>query len=300
MDLMPHHCRLIDPLKEKGIESPFGLADQGVPIFECIRLLMGTVDVENKRTLQRTKLRRCYLSLRDRRLSRSTINSMVIKIFDADLELNDFKDYLLRGGKENYRFWDELKGELCLCLVAHREQKFLHAFLYLYRIIEQVSTALPLVYATSEPDYRKAFAMLSSLPSGNPRDGELAIFKRFVEHVTKTGNYSELLISYDLTFSDGQWEKNACRQFYNYVLDNGKFGSLKGDDIGFDVMFSQVPSVIVNSRNRIFHGLLSGSNFNLDELNGVEDVCATLVQPTLYWLSLIIIEIVKSHVRRYI
>lgn len=296
---MPRHCRLVDPLKDRAVAKPFGVGHDGYPIFECIRLLMGTLDVENKRTLRTTKLRRCHLSQTSRSLSNSTIDSLVVKLFDGDLSKDDFGSYLDRGGRENARFWDEVKGEICLCLVAEKDKQHLHAFLHLYRIVELISIALPLVYASTEPDYKKALEMLRSL-SINPRDGELAVFKNFANHVAVEGGYSILLIGYDYNFVDGSWEENASTQFEKYVLDAGRIGEVREDQSGFDVKFSQVPSLLVNTRNRMFHRLMSGDNFDLDELNGVDDVCATLNRPTLYWLSLVIIETLKAHVKRFV
>jgi hypothetical protein len=157
---MPKHCKLIDPLKGKSIEKPFGLNAEGYPIFDSIRLLTGTVDVENKATEQVTKLRWCQLSQKTKRLKASSISNLVDQIFDGDLTVSDFATYLGKGGRENMVFWEDIKGELCLCLVAEKQERHLHAFLHLYRVLERISVALPLVYASTKPDYKKAMALL--------------------------------------------------------------------------------------------------------------------------------------------
>lgn len=296
---MPRHCKLVDPLKVKSIVKPFGVGSDGYPIFECIRLLMGTIDVENKRTAQNTKLRRCHVSQNQRSLVQGTLANLVAKIFDGDLSTGDFGEYLAKGGRENSVFWEEVKGELCLCLVAEKRKQHLHAFLHLYRVLELISIALPLVYASTEPDYKKSMKLLRSL-THNPRDGELAVFRNFTAHIARKGGYEKLLIGYDYSCSDEIWQKNASKQFESYVLDARKIGEIRTDYSGFDVKFSHVPLLLVNTRNRMFHRLLSGENFNLDELNGVDDICATVTRPTIYWLSLVIIEILKSHVKRFV
>ncbi len=128
-------------------------------------------------------------------------------------------------------------------------------------------------------------AMLHSLTE-NPRDGELAVFQNFAQHLATSGGYKELKIDYTFSLLDGEWEKKASAQFEKYVLAKGKVGDTREDLTGFDVKFEKIPSLLVNARNRMFHRVFSGENFDLDDLNGVDGICATMTRPTLYWFSL--------------
>lgn len=295
---MPLHCTLVDPLHTRGIIQPYGLGPIGVPMFECIRLLMGTVDVENNKTRKTIKLRKCFVTQSIRRQSNKTLPSLVRTIFDGDLSVEDFGVYLTKGKNENRGFWEKVKGELCLCLVAETSGQHLHAFLHLYRAIELISLALPLVYASTEPDYMVALSLLKSLNTND--GGDLAVLKSLSKHIAKTGGYEELSIEYDFKSTDAFWRSEASKQFNKYVLGPAKIGNIREDKSGFDVKFSNISSLLVNTRNRAFHRMIGAHSFDLDKLNGIDDICQTVTGPTLYWLSLIIIEILKSHSTRFV
>ena len=295
---MPFHCNLIDPLQAKGIAQPYGLASNGVPMFECVRLLMGTVDVESIKTGKITKLRRCFVTQTNRRPNHRTLLNLVTTIFDGDLSVEEFGEYLSRGGNENRGFWEKVKSELCLCLVAQNRGQHLHAFLHLYRVVELISLALPLVYASTEPDYTRALVLLKSL---NTTDGgDLTVLKNLSKHIAKTGGYEELSIGYDFISTDVSWKSEASQQFKKHVLSHGGIGDIREDKSGFDVDFPNISSLLVNTRNRTFHRMIGGTSFDLDKLGGVDTICQTVTGPTLYWLSLIVIEILKVHSARFV
>jgi hypothetical protein len=295
---MPFHCNLVDPLADKGVIRPFGLGNDGFPMFECIRLLMGSVDVENNRSTRIVKLRRCYVSQSNRKLGQRTLGKLVGTIFENDLTVEEFGKYLDKGGNDNRGFWEKVKSELCLSLVAEKGGQYLHAFLHLYRVIELISIALPLVYASTEPDYGKALELLKSL---NQTDaGELAVLRSLSAHIAKSGEYEDLKLSFVYPNADELWKTEASKQFNKYVLEQGRVGEVKDDNSGFEAKFAQVPSLVVNTRNRMFHRKITGHNFDLDKLDGVDLICQTVTDQTLYWLSLTVIEILKVHSRRYI
>lgn len=295
---MPFHCNLIDPLTDKGVVRPYGLEANGFPIFECIRLLMGTVDVENCGTGKVVKLRRCFVTQSDRRVGQRTLNSLIGTIFENDLSVKDFGKYLDKGGNDNRRFWEKVKCELCLCLVAEKHNQHLHAFLHLYRVVELISVALPLVYVSTEPDYGKALTLLKSLNADD--GGDLAVLKGLSKHIAISGGYDEALIGFDFKVNNEAWKIEGSKQFKKYALNNEKIGAARDDNSGVDVEFSNVSSFLVNIRNRMFHRKITGQNFDLDKLDGVDAICQTATGPSLYWLSLIVIEILKVHSTRYI
>lgn len=191
-----------------------------------------------------------------------------------------------------------MNGELCLCLVAESSGNHLHAFLHLYRVIERVSVALPLIYASSEPDYKRSFEMLSSLKQ-DPRDGELAIFKNFSKHLAASGGYKDLKFAFEF-FGQGRQQLKASDEISRCVFPNSTKGEIRIDKSGFDVDFENIPSALIDIRNRIIHYSQSGSNFNLDLLDGVDLMCRTVNKPTLNWLSLVIVEIIKVSAKRVV
>lgn len=187
-----------------------------------------------------------------------------------------------------------------MCLTARNSNRSVEAFLYLYRMLEMVSVALPLVYAASEPDFKRALSFIKAL-SSNPRDGDLAIFAHFVGSLEGRGGYKGLTFDFKVQRGDAGWNREAREQIEKFVLKEikGKPSFLE-DGITFQVPFSSMPSFVATFRNRLFHNSQSGSNFRLDPLHGAAALCEFVIDPTLSWLTMVVIEIVKTHARPYV
>jgi hypothetical protein len=296
---MPRHCRLADPLDQYPTPAPLGVNAQGAPAFECIRLLFGTIDTVHKDTGERTRNKYCFVTQKNRRRDKHTISRIVKHIFDDDLSIEDTQRFLTRAIRDNREFWEDLKAEICLCLAARAKGRHVEAFLYLYRILEVVSLALPLVYASSEPDYRKAMQFIKSL-SNNDRDSDLTVFRSFVDSTARLGGYSDL--SFDFVVdSQPAFRDEVHLQLERFVFSNGKIdGGILDDGTGFYVLFTSMPLFFVTCRNRLFHNSRTNDNFNLDYTSGAGTICQSLIDPTLYWFSLVMIEIIKTHAKRYV
>lgn len=300
---MPGTFKLVEPLAKLGVEKPFGVNESGVHIFECLRLLCGTVDLVDKASGEVLKLRHCHLSLSNRRLKKNTLKEVANSAFDEEIELSDIGDLLGKIQGRNRNFWEQVKSEVCLALAARSRQSYLASFLSIYRLHEMISVALPLFYAGAEHDFRKALDFLKALPS-NPRDGDLAIMKKFVEVVARSGGYDALLIDIPFSHGSARWDAEYCRQVDSYVVKAEKLqnqGVLVDDATKLiNVPFSTFPSFLVTYRNRLFHNALSSDNFDIDSLGGADMVCRPLIDPSLNWVTLLLCVVIKQNLSRYL
>lgn len=298
---MPSTFRFSEPLRAGTCERPFGVHGDGVPAFECLRLLSGAIDVEQTTTGKITKLRYCHLSQRSRRLSVSTIDNLVQLVFDGDLGTSDVERYLTKSKNTNRTFWEELRTEICFCLFAKKKDNYVEAFLHLYRIFELVSVALPLIYATKIADFRKAVRFIKSL-SKNERDKDLSILRYFSEEISNTGSLSGLSIDYSFEKLDLSARSHLRSQLDSFVLseNNIKHSGFASPNDGVEIEFRSVSSFMVSCRNRLFHNALSNENFKLDKMHGSGSICSILIDPGLYWFSLVLAETMKAEASRYV
>lgn len=298
---MPKTFKLGEPLPAESCPRPFGVGGNGVPVFECLRLLSGAVDLTNKNIGSEVKLRYCHLTQAKKRVSSRTIDRIVDTVFDGDLLTDDVRQFLIKAGGENKRFWEELRNELCFCLHANKKGKSVEAFLHLYRILELVSVAVPLIYANKISDFREALKFIKSL-NKNDRDQDLAILKYFVEAISKGGALSSL--SVDFSFENlAQPARTAlASQLGSYVFADGKISHsfFETPEDGVSVEFKSVSSFMVSCRNRLFHNAITNDNFKLDPLYGASSVCSVLIGPGLYWFSIVLSEILKAQAARYV
>lgn len=298
---MPSTFELNNPLNISNADRPFGVRSQGVPAFECLRLLCGVIDLKHVESGKVVKLRYCNLSHKTRRISSNTIRNIVQLGFDSDLDIDSVKTYLTRAATANQAFWRELRSELCFCILAQKKQNNVEAFLHLYRILELVSVALPLIYATKLKDFRDAVTFIKSL-SKSDRDQDLAILKYFSAEIAKNSDYEELTIDYKFEQLSLSARNHLVEQLNKFVLNDPKIKHQWMDEPneGVSLNFASVSSFMVSCRNRLFHNALSNENFKLDLVGGSSNVCSVLIKPGLYWFGLVLSEILKAEASRYI
>ena len=298
---MPSTFELMEPLPAGAVEKPFGARSDGVPVFECLRLLTGALDIKHRPSSKIAKHRYCYLSQKSRRLSGKTVEKIVELVFDGDLRAVEVGTYLTRSAKTNRAFWEELRTEICFCLSAKKKQRHVEAFLHLYRIFELVSVALPLTYATRFADFRDAVRFIKSL-SQNERDKDLSILRYFSEAISKSGSFSDLSIDYSFDKLDSPARAHLRSQLDSFVLSSANIShsGLASPNDGVSIEFKSVSSFMVSCRNRLFHNAISNENFKLDGMHGSNTICSILIDPGLYWFSLVLSEIVKAEASRYV
>lgn len=297
---MPSTFKLKEPTQLQNTEYPFGVRSKGVPVFECLRLLTGTLDIIQCNTSQHLKPRFCHLSQTGLRLNANSLDKICDKVFEGKFEKAELIEYLRRSAKINSEFWGELSSEICFCLSAHKKKSSVEAFLHLYRILELIVVAIPLTYTYEMKDFKKGLSFTKSL-SQNDRDKDLSVLKYFSDHLWDNRNYKDLYIDYPYLEMDQTASTHLEKQLSSVVLDDKKIETrpIQTQTIGVSVEFRSV-SVFINScRNRLFHNSNSDKNFNLDFIGGAESLCFVLVGPTLYWLSLVISEIMIVEYTRH-
>ncbi|KAB0568792.1 hypothetical protein [Brucella pituitosa] len=297
---MPSTFKIKDGLSQLGIRKPFGVNEEGVHAFECLRILCGTVNLHNKSDGSVIKLRNCFLTQAVRKLKVNSLKEIINSAFDGDMSLDDVDKYLSKTSGVNKDFWMKVKGELCLTLACWSKNQYTRAFLHIYRLIEMTSVALPLFYASVEHNYLKSLEFLKGLPQ-NPRDGDLAIFRKFVSILAKEGGYEKLKMEVFYSKGDLTWDARYTKQIYDYVISAERLtASIDTAASKIDIPFSEFPSFFVTFRNRLFHSMLSAENLDLDQLGGSDAACEPLINPALNWFTMMLCVILKQNAARYI
>lgn len=279
---------------------PFGLGSHGVPLFECIRILTGTVNILEVATGKQIPIRNNFLKP-GKRFNADIPKHITGSIFEAEVSVENFKEVLLKIKHNNRGFWTNLRNQLTLLVLAFKSKKYVDCFLILYRVFEKISIAAPLIYASIQTEYSKVHKFLQSLNS-NKNDGELAAFREFLPVLAKEGSYLSLSIEYKYEGLDAQVSKELHAQLDRIVFQKNKkiiHQEFAGES-GYEISFTSVLSFFVECRNRLFHNQSSRENFDIWLLNSPETVCEVLCYPTINWLTLILSEIVKVEARRVI
>ena len=170
------------------------------------------------------------------------------------------------------------------------------AFLHLYRILEFVSYSFPLMYAVSTKDFNKSFNELKSLFSGDKDQGELNVFKKFINNIVSAEkDYKKLTIDIFITSELPEYNeriyKTILRICSREIFDESK--SVENSKLS--IKFPEFSSFIITLRNRFFH-LKNSQDSNMHSIDIVDsDYFFSLInKKCAYFLSLITFVIIKK------
>ncbi|MBU1538221.1 MAG: hypothetical protein KKC29_13760 [Alphaproteobacteria bacterium] len=276
--------------------KPFGLYADGLAAHEIVRLLLGSVNVREVTTGRLTALNTNEFRQKAQRMCRPDRISHFL--FENEIGLPEYEAFVRLLSSKNQDFFERLRQELTLSLVAKRESRYTEAFLYLYRILEMMAVAFPLLYASTQSDFRRSHDFLKSLML-NDRDGDLKVLDRAVPVIAQQGNLSSVTFDFSVSGFDVGWVaafKSQIEKCQIHRTPNFEFES--DSDVLFRVPFNSMPGLLVQFRNRMFHYRAGEANFDLGAIGGSEPVCKIVVREAAHWFALIYVELLRVMARR--
>lgn len=198
--------------------------------------------------------------------------------------------------RRNKEFFKTLNDEFSNFYYHTYKENHTLAFLHLYRILEYISYSFPLLYATSSRDFSKSFDSLKSFFSGDKDQGELKVFKFFIEKVMANEiDYKRLSIDINIV-SDIPEHRERIYNTIIKICETGFFEEHRmNKNSKISVKFSEYSSFIITLRNRYFH-LKNSHDQNMKSIDIVDsDFFFSLVnKKTAYFLSLVTLFVVKQ------
>jgi hypothetical protein len=275
---------------------PFGVVSDGLPPHEIIRLLLGSVDVSEPGSGKVTFLTTNEFRNRTRRLRHpARISSF---LFDNEVDLVDYERFVVALSAQNAHFFERLRGELALALVAKRAARYTESFLYFYRVLELTAVAFPLLYASAHSDFQRANDFLRSLMSTD-KDGDLKVIAKAVPKIAERGGLSPVVFDFLVSGSDVRWIAELKRQIERCNINGIDGFEFESDgDVLFRVPFNSMPVLIATFRNRMFHYRVGEKNIELGLMGGSEGICKVLVPEISHWFALLYAEIIRTMAKR--
>lgn len=228
--------------------------------YLLIRLLLGTAKISRGRI----------------RGKQAVDYSSLPAIFQTKTPANAVKDFLMSysiGGSverfikltlgDNREFYKEILSEFLNFQIQTLQGSNTSAFVFLYRILERVSYSVPLLYASTQSDYRGTFKDLKAIL--NPDiEGELGLFKKFLNQ-GKFIDPIKLQVAQKISFGStsrhgADYYKLTCKKYDNFVSKNNV-------DLELEIKFSDIPEFLVNIRNRFFHLRIGDGRGNITTID---------------------------------
>lgn len=272
------------------------------PRLRIFRLLSGTATVTDTYANKKYRFRRNYFHLPYEDNDSKKRAKCILGLFPGeDITLCDILG-MFANRTTNPDFFSKIEGEIIRSLIAIHKDSYIDAFIHMYRTIECMAYAIPLLYASRSKDYIKTYELLKSCFTDNGRGGELTFFKKFIE--TTFPNEDFLHLTIDLSLSSEEYEcdqdnlrrlivKHAQRK--NGYLFNGNPG-----DTDFDFDFMNFFSFLTTLRNRYFHLLQGGwqDNISRADTEYPELLFKAIIHSGLNWVAIILFEILKLDIEK--
>lgn len=276
--------------------KPFGLYSEGAAPHEIVRLLLGSVNIRHASSGRTTALTTNEFRQTARRMCRPEKISHFL--FEGDIALAEYGLFVTALSAQNADFFEKLRQELTIALLAKREERFTESFLYFYRVLEMTAVAFPLLYASSQSDFRRAHLFLKSLMD-NERTGDLKVLNTAVPVIAAQANLTAVTFDFSISGSEAAWVAMFKSQIERCKIHQTAGFEFEPDsDILFRVPFNSMPSLLVQFRNRMFHYKVGEANFDLGALGGAERICGILVSEATYWFALIYAELLRVMAKR--
>lgn len=203
-------------------------------------------------------------------------------------------DVYLRKGLKHDKFYEELVGELLHYLWRRERGEHTLSFLHVYRFLERISFAFPMLYSARSSDFKAAYTAVQQYFVGGADKGELAFFKRFVE-ISIEEQLRDAKVKFDVSALPASSQARVFKILRRFVNINDI--ESEQSDVYFEVKYQVILGLLINLRNRFFHFTSSHeSNISAVEL-GDSDLMFSVIAPAcMNWLSVIYFEILQQQI----
>lgn len=230
-------------------------------VNSSLRILAGTVDVSDIINNSTIELTECYFeTFKIKYPSPYSRACHIFEVIDENLTISDYSGLCRKINTPSFQFFQTFNDELIEFVLNQTKQKYTNAFVNIYRMLEHISYAFPLVYTSKTLDFKKTYRDLRSFFAEDRSIGELKFFSNFLNKslADPTLLNSEFKIS--LTGPDYQKQKfydvisNICKRNKIPILDS----SIENEVLIIE--WKNVSNLIVNVRNGYFHYLNDNPN----------------------------------------
>ncbi|WP_375263523.1 hypothetical protein [Palleronia sp.] len=277
---------------------PLMITDKCPEVFKIIRLLSGAVEIvmprEGEEEEDKIVVAHKNYIRPDQQINNENSSLLVSYIFDEAPEQQDFRNIALHARGRNPSFYKSLCDELSLCVFSTECDRYTEAFLFLYRALERMSAACPLIYTSRQNDFRSAHDFLSGLYKDKKSPGELGLLRNFlVEYSKGSPNFNAATLDIPISNWGGDFATELARQWRDVIQREAAFATIDSETGIITCPYPKVASLIVTMRNRSFHNLSGQKNLDLFRLKGAEPVFSVFVPYFLQWTAHVFLDFAR-------
>ncbi len=256
-----------------------------------IRLLSGTLNIENQYTGELIEQRLNYGVLPLQQISR--VSAKPIRNCYSPKNLISLSSYIDDNENINRRFNTSLLREVSHYFYCKHRGNNMGGFVHLYRVLEFVSYSFPLIHSSKSRDYYGTF---QSLQKYFQKDGgELKFLNRFV--LKLFDSRPELLLDVELNVAgyDNASRLSIYTSLKQILTEKQSLVSFDDNLKQLKVKYKNFIEIAIHLRNRYFHFATGGfqKNIKTSEIVDPDLFFETINDSFLNWIYIIYGEIVK-------
>lgn len=265
-------------------------------ILLILRLLSGAIKFKHKKYSSVITQKENYFSSDFRGYSSKWSNKFPKLIYD-ECDSNYLAEYIEKTKFKNRGFYKGFLCELSNFYYYKNNGSHTTAFLYLYRALEYISYAFPLIYVSKTDDFFKTFSYLKDLMRESKESGEIGFFKVFINKLYDGDAIKDSSIDFLMALDT----VDEQLQIFNILHNNCK-ADMIGDSTDsprtLSINYTEVGSFIITIRNRFFH-YKNGETKNIDSYEIIDsDILFSLInKQCMYWLATVFLGVLSHNIQ---
>ena len=273
------------------------VGDRDPEILLILRLLSGNVELTHNYTNKTIKSRVNYFSS-DFSAFRNWKKEFPL-YFSEDTTAEDLASFIDNTKYVNRSFYSVIISELSQFILHTNKNSHTSAFIYIYRVLEKISYAFPLIYTSKTQDFQQSFNKLKDLMVGDSEKKELGFFKTFIEMLYRGDSISDTSIDIIFSSSDSDVKRQMFTEVTKVIPANAIHGDTDEPDM-LSIKYCEMGSFIISVRNRFFHNLNGGAT-NIESKKVVDsDELFSFINPmAMYWIAMVFLQIVSFSLSEY-
>lgn len=259
------------------------------PLITCARILSGSSAVAyNERVIRLTenwlkKDEPAYSALKIARyISEEATKDKLV------LLLNSYR-------RSNVAFFKKLETEIIQIVLFHKLERNTECFLHIYRCVEYISDAVPVLYLDKVNNFSESIDIINSIAEN--KVGELGALSKVCKLIAdKDETFENLNFTIDLSKTSAADSSNIKKQFnmINLTSDSDWI------DDAMEVPYSKMTDFIVTVRNRSFHYMRKQSNIDFSKTGGANTLFSVVNNAAMEWLAIIYFQLLESLYNRHV
>ncbi|TVQ51080.1 MAG: hypothetical protein EA366_15990 [Spirulina sp. DLM2.Bin59] len=275
--------RIPEKLKISGNHDP--------EMLLIIRLLSGAITLEHKHSSKKISQKENYF-LADLQGYSQYWDRNFPKLIAEGYGVEQLSDFLNSQRFSNRSFYKNILSELSYFFYYQKKEAYLSAFIFLYRVLEHISYALPLIYVSKTDDFKETFNFLKRLMTKDA--GELGFFKKFIDTVYKDDPIRESSVDFEISLNTESEQSNTYKLLFGLCKSEMIADSTLEPRV-LSIKYTEVGSFLITIRNRFFHYMNSQRNIESSNIPDIDVIFSLTNKKFLYWISTIFLAVISHN-----